>query len=321
MSSLQQNVRRTIRRHGLCPRGSRVLVGLSGGSDSVALTFLLRELAAYGEFDVAGLAHVNHQLRPTAARDERFCRDLAARLGLPILVTQVEVKSRVGGNGVEDVARRARYAFLEQAATELQADRVAVGHTIDDQAETFLLKLVRGAGTTGLGAIYPARGRIIRPLLEVSRAELRDYLAALGESWMDDETNADLGNPRNRVRHDVLPHLERALGLPVRRAMARAAGLLGEDARWLDELAAGRLRLLAVETEVGTELDAERLRAEPAPLARRILLRALRDRAPDKEVGLEHVQAALDVLTGLSAGAEAPACRVELRGKKLVLLQ
>jgi tRNA(Ile)-lysidine synthase len=323
LNALLQQVRRTIRRHALCPPGSRVLVGLSGGSDSVALTFVLRDLAQTLQFSVVGVAHVNHRLRDTADRDEAFCRAIAERLGLPILVAVRDVKALAVERGcsIEDAARQARYAFFAEATSELNAEAVAVGHTVDDQAETFMLKLARGAGTTGLGAIYPRRGQIIRPLLEVGREDLRDYLRSLGEPWVEDETNADLSNPRNRVRHDVLPHLEQALGLPARRAIARAAGLAGEDARWLDELAAERLALLKADTPTGVELDADRLRNEPPPIARRVLLRALRGQAGGKEICLEHVQTALDVLTGLSAGAEVPGSRVELRGKKLVLIR
>lgn len=323
MSSLHQKVRRTIRRHGLCPAGTRVLVGLSGGSDSVGLTFLLRELAPYMDFEVAGLAHVNHQLRESAARDEAFCRALASRIGLPILVRSVNVKAYADDNrlSIEDAARRLRYRSLEESAFDAGASRIAVGHTLDDQAETFLLKLVRGAGATGLGAIYPLRQQVIRPALEVSRADLRDYLSARGEGWVEDESNADLSNPRNRVRHDVLPHLEAALGLPARRAIARAAGLAQEDSRWLSELAAGWLAGQSVETSDGLELEADPLRLAPPPVARRVLLAALRSRANGREISLEHVQTALDVLTGLSDGAEVPGSRVELRGKKLVLVQ
>lgn len=323
MSAVRERVRRTIRRHDLCPAGTRVLVGLSGGSDSVALTFLLHEIGPYLDFELVGLAHVNHQLRDTAGRDEAFCHDLAARLGLPIVARRADVKGVAASRGlsVEDAARRLRYECLEEAAADLGATRIAVGHTLDDQAETFVLKLVRGAGLTGLGAIYPLRERVIRPVLEVSRTELRDYLAGRGERWVEDETNADLSNPRNRVRIDVLPHLEAALGLPARRAIARAAGLAGEDARWLDELAAQWLAGMCIETAAALELDAEELRAAPRPLARRVLLAALRIRANGREVSLAHVQAALDVLTGLSSGAEAPGSRVELRGKKLVLIQ
>ena len=323
MTAIQQKVRRTIQRHGLCPPGTRVLIGLSGGSDSVALTLLMRDLAPYMDFAVAGVAHINHQLRASAERDESFCREFASRVGLAILVMRADVKAVASASAlsVEDAARRVRYECLEQAAAQLGATRIAVGHTLDDQAETFLLKLLRGAGTTGLGAIYPRRDRVIRPVLEASRMELQQHLQAVHETWVEDESNADVSNPRNRVRHDVLPHLEASLGLPARRAIARAAGLLGEDARWLDQLAADKLVTVSTPSASGLELDAEALRSSPLPLARRILLSALRSRANGKEVGLEHVQTALDVLTGLSAAAEVPGSRVELRGKKLVLVQ
>src|SRR5258705_7583464 len=134
---------------------------------------------------------------------------------------------------------------MEQAADALNADQIAVGHTQDDQAETFLLKLIRGAGLTGLAGIYPRRGRIIRPLLDVSRADLRGYLTGRGERWIGDESNDDLDNPRNRIRHVVLPELDCAPPGPTRPAIARAAGLTREDAEWLDELAARPLGEMA----------------------------------------------------------------------------
>ena len=322
-SGLHQRVRRTIERHGLAPPGTRVLIGLSGGSDSVALLFLLRELAENGNFALAGLAHVNHRLRPTADRDEAFCRDLAARVGLRIVVHIEDVKGYARGRNlsIEDAARRIRYDVMEQAAGALGADRIAVGHTQDDQAETFLLKLIRGAGLTGLAGIHPRRGRIIRPLLDVSRADLRRYLAGRGERWIDDESNDDLDNPRNRIRHVVLPELDCAANGATRPAIARAAGLVREDAEWLDELAGRRYVELAAETPDGLAIDTAALLAEPPPLRRRILLRALRAAAGGREVGLDHVEAAMAALGGTAGGADIPGARLELRRGKLVLIQ
>jgi tRNA(Ile)-lysidine synthase len=323
MTALLQQVRRTIRRHDLCPRGTRLLVALSGGSDSVALTFVLRELAPNGGFGLAGLAHFNHRLRPTADRDEQFCRALASRIDLPLVVGDTEVREYAAteGLGIEEAARRARYAFLHRCAADIGADRIAVGHTRDDQAETFLLKLMRGAGLTGLGGIYPRREAIVRPLLDTSRAELRDYLKARGESWVDDESNSDLTNPRNRVRHRVIPELDAAYGGATSGSIARAAGLAREDGAWLAELADARYRELAEIDDTGVTFLAAQLAAEPGPIRRRILLKALRDVAGVREVALEHVDLAADILNGSSAGADLPSARLELRRGKLVLLR
>jgi tRNA(Ile)-lysidine synthase len=323
VSALLQHVRRTIQRHALCPAGARLLIGLSGGSDSVALVCILGELAENGGFSLAGLAHLNHTLRPAADGDELFCRALADRLHLRILVETADVKGYARGRhlSVEDAARRIRYDFLDRAADALEADRIAVGHTQDDQAETFLLKLMRGAGLTGLAGIYPRRGRVIRPLLEVPRAELRNYLAERGERWIEDETNDDLENPRNRLRHVVLPELDRAAGGPTRPAIARAAGLIRDDGQWLDELAGQRYLALAEERADGVALDAPATAAEPPAIRRRVLLRALRTGAGDREIGLDHVEAAMAVLAGAIGGVDFPGGRMELRRGKLVLIE
>ena len=318
-----QQVRRTIRRHDLCPPGTRLLIALSGGSDSVALTLILRELAANGGFSLAGLAHVNHRLRSTADRDEQFCRALAARFELPIVVSPIDVADYAATEhlSIEEAARRARYAFLHRCAADCDAGRIAIGHTRDDQAETFLLKLIRGAGLTGLGGIYPRRGALIRPLLDVSRADLREYLTARGQSWIEDETNADLTNPRNRIRHRVIPELDASYGGVVSGSIARAAGLAREDGTWLDSLADRRYGELASMEADCVTLSAGELSAEPEPVRRRILLKALREVSNMREVALEHVEAAADVLNGTSAGADVPAARLELRHGKLVLLR
>ena len=323
LARLHQEIARTIRRHGLCPAGSRLLVGLSGGSDSVALVLLLQELAEQGAFSVVSLAHLNHRLRCTATRDEQFCRDFAARIGLPIAVESIDVVAYAHTQrlSIEEAARRVRYDFLHRIAESSSAERIAVGHTRDDQAETFLLKLIRGAGLTGLGGIYPRRGIVVRPLLDVSRADLRRYLESRGQSWVDDETNEDLANPRNRIRHKVLPELDLAAGASSIPAIARAASISREDGQWLDELADRRFDVLVVRSNAGLEIDVSGLLGEPPPIRRRMVLAALRLAAPNREIGSDHVEAALEVAAGESAGVDVPGARVELRRGKMVLLR
>jgi tRNA(Ile)-lysidine synthase len=322
LSALLQKVRRSVRRHHLLPAGSPVLVGLSGGSDSVALTVVLQELSRHADFRVVALAHLNHQIRTAAPGDEAFCRAFAERRGLPILVESLDVRGYAATQrySIEDAARRLRYDFLTRAAAQAGATLIAVGHTQDDQAETFLLKLVRGAGLTGLGGIYPRRGAVVRPLLDVSRMELQAFLHDRGETWVDDETNQDLANPRNRIRHRVLPELELAYG-GAARAIARAAGLAGEDGQWLDDLAERRYAELCIRRDQTLEIDCAGLIADPGPIRRRVLFRALRSASGGREIGLDHIEAALAVATGDAAAADLPGSRLELRRGKLVLLE
>ncbi len=288
----------------------------------MALALLLRDLSEYGKFTVVALAHLNHRVRSAADADEKFCRELGKRLGVEFVAESADVPAAASASGlsIEDAARRIRYEFLERTAETLGADRVAVGHTQDDQAETFLMKLIRGAGLTGLAGIYPQRGIVVRPLLDVSRAELREFLRNRDQTWVEDETNADLDNPRNRIRHRVLPELDQALGGATKPAIARSAALAREDGQWLNELADKRYETLVTQLPGGLELDAAALAATPTPLRRRVLLRALRQSAGGREVTVEHVEAAMAVAAGANGPIDIPGCRVELRRGKVVLV-
>ncbi|MGE5200173.1 MAG: tRNA lysidine(34) synthetase TilS, partial [Rhodospirillaceae bacterium] len=186
MASLQDRVKHAVARDALIPPGSRVLAAVSGGSDSVALLHLLRLLASDCRFTVAGIAHLNHALRGEESdADEAFCRALAAQHGIAIEVGRRDVAqlARDERVSIEVAARRARYEFFAEAAERLKIDRIATGHTRDDQAETFLLRVLRGAGATGLAGIRPRRGPVVRPLLDVRRDELLAFLASLGQAF------------------------------------------------------------------------------------------------------------------------------------------
>ncbi len=260
--ALDERVLDTIRRHALVRRGDRVLVALSGGPDSVALLRLLRELEAAGELVVAGVAHLNHGLRDAAHADEQFCRALAAEIGVPFRSDLVDVRGRAERlqTSLEDAGRRARYELFERVATELEAAVIATGHTRDDQAETFLLRLLRGAGPRGLAGIHPRSGRVVRPLLDVGRDELRTYLAALGQPFRDDESNRDLSIPRNRIRHELLPLLSRDYSPAITDVLAREAAIARQDEDRLQLEAIDLLDLIVLrnETQIPGEVEALR---------------------------------------------------------------
>src|SRR5688572_8287520 len=209
----------------------RVAIAISGGSDSVALAWILHEAAPRASWRVVGLVHVNHGLRgDDAAADEAFCRELAARLGWPIDVSHVDVRARAHERrqSIEAAARGARYDCFEGAAARLGATVVATAHTMDDQAETVLLRLLRGAGSRGISGIRERRGRIVRPLLGCRRLELREFLNDRQELFREDASNLDLSIPRNRLRHELMPVIERLAPGGVA-ALARAAALAADD--------------------------------------------------------------------------------------------
>jgi tRNA(Ile)-lysidine synthase len=292
---LLARVRLTIREHALVPRGGRIAVALSGGADSGALVHILRELEAAAELTVAGLAHFNHQLRGRESdEDESFCRALAASLGLPIDVGTADVRelARTAQRSVEDAGRAARYAFLEAAANRLGADVVAVAHSQDDQAETFLLRLMRGAGPRGLAGILPRAGRVVRPLLDVTRRELRHYAADRSLRFRDDSSNADLTIPRNRIRHELIPYLERELAPGVSRVLAREAEIARQDE---DHLSRKAIDLAAsIVLTDGTSIDAARLTTLHPALASRVVRHALSRLAAGRFVGFDHLERFLD---------------------------
>jgi tRNA(Ile)-lysidine synthase len=322
--SLQERVRRTIHQHTLVGDNARVLVALSGGPDSVALLYLLLELQEAGELTVAGVAHFNHQLRGVDAdQDESFCRAMAGSLGLPIEVARADVRAvaREARRSVEDVARELRYAFFDDAVLRAGAEAVAVGHSRDDQAETFLLRLMRGAGARGLAAILPRAGRVIRPLLEISRAELRRYAANRQLPFRTDATNDDLSIPRNRVRHELIPYLEREFSPGIRAVLAREAAIARGDEDRLQDEAIDLARSIVLTTTGGkTELDAAALRSLHPALAARVVRAALARQAPGRFIGFEHVDRVLACALGTHRDAiDLPGQRAIRRDGVIVL--
>jgi len=299
------------------------VAALSGGSDSVAQLHLLCDLAEAGDLVLAGAAHLNHRLRAEAARDEDFCRAVCARLEVPCLVEQVAVAELAAGArlSIEVAARGARYAFLERARVALDGDVVAVGHTADDQAETVLLRLLRGAGVRGLRGIMPRRATVVRPLLDCTRATLQSDLAARGEPWVEDATNADVSQPRSRVRHELLPLLAARFQPAIIRVLARTAEAVSADEALLDELTTAALPSVLSTTPQGVVIGTPALAALPQALARRVARRALESARSPHAPDLADIEALLAVCrSGGPAATDAAGLRVERFSADAVLL-
>jgi len=293
-------------RFELIPPGSGVLCALSGGADSMYLLCrLLEGRERYGWTVQA--AHLNHGLRPTAKRDEKFVRGWCEGHGVPLSVGVRDVagQARQRGQGVEETAREFRYAFLAGAAADTGCDLIATGHHAGDNAETVLMNLIRGCGLKGLTGIPERRGNIVRPMLEVSRTDIEAYLTAHSVPHVEDETNADLAYTRNRVRRQLLPLLEE-LNPQAAAHIAAAARRLREDE---EELARQAVPLAEQGLDIpeGAAIPARVLRDAPRPLALRACALLL-DRA-----GLGGEAVHLDAILALAAGDD-PSARLDVPG-------
>ncbi len=234
--NLVDTIRTTIERCGLIPAGGQVVVGTSGGADSVTLVRVLHQLGFQPT-----IAHLNHQLRERESdADEIFVRRLAEELDLPIAVASENVKDLAQSRGLslEMAARQARHGFF---ATFGDAT-IALAHHADDQVETFFLKLARGAGSEGLGGMAPiqwiGKTRLIRPMLDVPRKQIIEWLESNGIDWREDSSNSDETFIRNRVRHTLLPLLEQKLNPNIRKTILRTMDILREENRWMDAIIA-----------------------------------------------------------------------------------
>lgn len=307
-----EKISRFIKRHSMLDGASGVVVAVSGGADSVALLDVLMRLDHGSHLHVA---HLDHMLRGReSSEDAEFVRRLSERLGVPVTISSVDVRAAARGRGVEEIAREIRYQFLLRIANQTNCDRIAAGHTMTDQAETFLMRLVRGSGLRGLSAMRPvvpahsfaetvssgqwAAGSrqeaelpsahcllpsvsLIRPLLCITREEVERYCRERGLGFRSDSSNLSRRYTRNRIRNEILPALK-AINPQVVKAIARAADNLASDQEALDHLASALVDQSRLQTKSHTDNKNEAaysvpaLLAEPSGMRRRMIIEAIR---------------------------------------------
>jgi tRNA(Ile)-lysidine synthase len=306
-----ERVLKAISRYNMLAPGSRVIAAVSGGADSVCLAHVLRELL--GE-RLTGIAHFNHKLRGAASEDdELFVAALASEMGVAFY-RDADQASAVQGDrptqgNLEQNARRARREFFARLISEGAGDRVALGHTRDDQAETVLFRMLRGSGLAGLAGIHPVSTQggvgpllLIRPMIDVTRREVESYLRERGIAWREDQSNQDLRFARNRIRHHLLPQLAREWNPRIGESLAQLADLAFEEERWwggnlpIAETAGDKI---ACPTCSASEFRVDWLRKLPRAVARRVIRRAIAKAKGDlRGIEFGHVEGVIDAIGG-----------------------
>jgi tRNA(Ile)-lysidine synthase len=308
-------------------RDVTVLVAVSGGADSVALA---RALAAHktGGDGRLILAHFNHRLRGAESdADQTFVADLASRLNIEWIADQAagDLSAPGGGEGLEGAARQARYDFLTQAAAKSGARYIATAHTADDQVETVLHNILRGAGLAGLAGIPRFRrlsetATLVRPLLDATRGEVIEYLQSLEQSYRDDSTNQWTDYTRNRIRLQLLPELERDYNPRVRQALLRIAQIANQADEFLTQEANRLLQFAARPVPGGIELNTTQMAKAPPAVIRQALIRVWQEQGwPQQDMSFDK----WDCLAGMvqRSSAAGPSETQMFPGRVLTNLQ
>lgn len=285
---LIDHVKAVMQEYHMTEPGQNVAVALSGGRDSVCLLHLFKKLQPSFGYQLSA-AHINHGLRKEAGEEEAFCRRLCDELQIPLAVFPVNVQARMksSGESMEEAARNLRY----QAFETLKADRIALGHHQQDQAETVLLHLLRGSGLTGLCGMRPVRTPYIRPLLQSSRAEIEAYIAEQKLCYVEDASNRDSAFRRNRIRWELLPLLQQEYNPEIVQSLAHMAQLLQQEEQYLEDQAPQPLV---------QDLAISWVLTYPINLQRRILRKWLAQNGLTENVSHMHIQQILQLMNGPS---------------------
>ncbi len=300
-----EKVKQTIIKYGLLKQNERVVVGLSGGPDSAALTVALAQIASSIGVKII-VAHFNHGLRGREANeDERSAGRLAKKLGLPFVSRKMENTAVPQGLSPEDFYRRQRYQFFDEVAKSNNAGKIALGHNLQDQAETVLLHLLRGSGLEGLKGIMPLRGgKYIRPLIEISREEIVSFLDEAGIAYRQDSSNESNLHLRNKIRRELLPYLKKEYNPKIDEALAQMADILREENKFIRESVNSAFKTTCIKKQKNKIiLNIEYMCMLPLAIQRRLLKELLENFSSQKNgITFLHINSLSKLLHNLESG-------------------
>lgn len=302
--NLSDQVQTTITRYSMLKSGDAVLIGLSGGPDSVCLCRILKGLSDAMDLTLSAV-YIDHGLRPDENDTERqFCEHFCADLGIKFLYRKIDLSTPdVGGSSnLQESARELRYQIYEEIAGETGADEIALGHNADDQAETVLMRLIRGSGMKGLTGIPPVRGRIIRPLAELEKADILEYLSSEGQKYMTDSSNLKEKYDRNWIRSGVLTEMKKRNPSTVK-DICRTAGILRDEDAYLEiKVTKTLMRMISRKTDNSIDLFLRPLETTEKPILRRLLRRAIDATDGLRGISFEHVEGIISLIKSGNAG-------------------
>jgi tRNA(Ile)-lysidine synthase len=301
-------VLQTIHKYNMLSAGERVVVGVSGGPDSVALLHVLKCLVQNLDIEVYA-AHVNHGIRGTFAdRDADFVAQLCQQWDVPLFVGKFDVPQLAGQWGVtlEEAGRIVRYRFFDKVLSDIKGDKIALGHHRDDQAETILHHVLRGTGMQGLQGMKPVRQhKFIRPLIDVSRDEIEDYCRQNGLVFQIDATNLDMAYTRNRIRHELIPYIEQNFNPNFVDALVRMGAIIRDEEEFLEVYCQQHYeKLVKVHGRDEIRIDMEGFQACPTAVKRRILRMAIKSLCGTLDgIHSNHIERLLDMVLRSQTGA------------------
>jgi tRNA(Ile)-lysidine synthase len=304
LEELFQKAKETIKKYRMLSGQERVLVALSGGPDSVCLLYVLKNLKE--EFNLAlSVLYVDHGLRPEeVAKEVEFCENLCAKFNLPFLTKSIDVKSYAKENklNMQEAARELRYRVFDDTAHEINADKVALGHTADDQAETLIMRLLRGSGPAGLSAIPPVRGKFIRPLIAIQRKEIKQYFEGERIDFIIDSSNLKKDYIRNKIRLSLMPLIEE-MNPNIIDTLSRTTAIFREEERYFEILVAKTLmKLISRKTDSQIELFLSPLEAMEKVILRRTLRRAIDETKGLRGINFVHIEDIIELIKRGKAG-------------------